>query len=470
MRIVFIHYHLKTGGVTSVIRQQAAVLQGAGCQTLVLCGQPPPPDVHLPCSVIPGLAYDGVRNPDLAAWEVAADIHGAIQAHWPRGADLVHVHNPTLAKNRLLQDILTLLQERGYNLLCQIHDFAEDGRPDAFFRQPYTADCHYAVLNKRDYDLLLSSGLKPEGVHLLPNPVQALEHVPAPSNRVRGPVLYPVRAIRRKNIGEALLLSLFFKPENPLFITLPPNSPQDILSYRDWLAFATEHRLQARFEVGLTHAFRSLVSDCRFILTTSVTEGFGYAFLEGWTGARVVWGRLLPGICGDFIDQGIRLDHFYPHLKIPLTWLDAEALSARWQQAFVRSANHLGVSLTGKTAQNAWSQLAGKGMIDFGLLHEAFQKQVLLHLLQKPETRDQLTDINGFLAHIPESESGGLVEHNRRMITKHYNLACYRKKLLAIYPKVVQTRVRHHLDKARLASAFMAPHRFSLLKWVPYDG
>lgn len=470
MRIVFIHYHLKTGGVTSVIRQQAAVLQGAGYQALVLCGQSPPPDVHIPFAVIPGLAYDGLRDPDLSAREVAADIDSAIHAHWPQGADLVHVHNPTLAKNRLFQDILFLLQERGHRLLCQIHDFAEDGRPAAFFRQSYTADCHYAVLNKRDYDLLLASGLKPDGVHLLPNPVQALEDIPAPTSLVHGPVLYPVRAIRRKNVGEALLLSLFFKPGNPLFITLPPNSPQDILSYRDWRGFAGQHGLKVRFEVGLTHAFKSLVSDCCFILTTSVTEGFGYAFLEGWTGARVVWGRLLPGICRDFLDQGIRLDHFYPHLRIPLAWLDAEALSVRWQQVFIRSAKRLGIALTDDMAQNAWSQVTGKGMIDYGLLHEDFQKQVMVHLLQNPESRGELTAINGFLAHAPQSESRNLVAHNRRIIAKRFNLECYRKKLLQIYPRVVQIQVRHQLDKAKLASAFMAPHRFSLLKWASYDG
>ena len=472
MKIVFIHFHLKTGGVTSVIREQTTALQGAGCRPLVLSGHRPPPPLVTPWAEIPGLAYDSVRDPEIKAEEVARDIEVAIHGHWPRGPDLIHVHNPTLAKNSLLQDILAILSDRGYRLLCQIHDFAEDGRPDFYFQQPYTADCHYMVLNRRDYDLLLSCGLKPEGLHLLPNPVPPMGICPRRPPRAVAPVLYPVRAIRRKNIGEAILLSLFFKPAAPLAITLPPNSAQDIRSYQDWRSFAKRNKLNITFNAGLgSQAFEALMADCRFVLTTSITEGFGYTFLEAWTAGQVVWGRLLPGICRDFRDKGINLDHFYTRLAVPLAWLDADSLAMRWQQSLVAAASHLCLTMSKEDAAQAWTRISGRGTIDFGLLHEDFQKQAILHLLNDGDAGEELTALNGCLDRaIPWPGVQDIVDHNRRLIQACYSRENYQRSLMDIYRKAMRYQVIQQVNKTVLASAFLSPQDFSLLKWAPYDG
>ena len=64
MKIAFVHYHLKTGGVTTVLKRQIAAIQGA-CETLVLTGDRAA--TELPCKVveIPELGYDqpGVSPP-----------------------------------------------------------------------------------------------------------------------------------------------------------------------------------------------------------------------------------------------------------------------------------------------------------------------------------------------------------------------------------------------------------------------
>ena len=212
------------------------------------------------------------------------------------------------------------------------------------------------------------------------------------------------------------------------------------------------------------------MTDCRFILTTSITEGFGYAFLEAWTGARMVWGRLLPEICSDFIDHGLRLAHLYSRLDVPLAWLDAPSMSARWRKAFAGCAARLGIKMTDKMAQNAWYQLTGQGLIDFGLLHEDFQKQVLLRLLHDRETAEELMAINTFLARAPQQDMDKLVDHNRRIVEMYYSRESYRELLLRVYHRVIKIQVKHELDKAGLAAAFLAPHTFSLLKWMPYHG
>ena len=471
MKIAFVHYHLKPGGVTSVIRQQADVLHKAGVATLLFSGHEGAPSLAAPWVAVPGLSYDDRRDPGQSAQSVADAIEAGIYGHWPQGADIVHVHNPTLAKNSMFQDILEILKTRGHRLLCQIHDFAEDGRPECLFRQPYTRDCHYAVLNQRDYNLLLQAGLKADGLHLLPNPVPPFAQGSEKYGRSTAPVLYPVRALRRKNIGEALLLTRFFKPPSPLLITLPPNSPQDIRSCQGWCSFAKKNDLKVTFDAGLSRPLASLLADCRFILTTSITEGFGYAFLEGWTASRSVRGRLLPEICMDFMDQGIGLDHMYTRLAVPLTWMGGDTVAHRWQSALTRAASRLGRTMTEASVQNAWQHVSQDGMIDFGLLNEALQEKVILRLLRDRRARQAFIKINPMLDQNlcgPGPETA--IARNRKLIETCYHPQGYGRKLLHVYEQVMQKDVKHQVDKERLAEAFLAPAAFSLLKWEPYDG
>ena len=95
--------------------------------------------------------------------------------------------------------------------------------------------------------LIESGGLermsKKEGLHLLPNRVQALTQDEGLPKRRSRQVLYPIRAIRRKNIGEAILVSLFFRQGDRLAVTLPPNSPADQEGYATWKAFVQEYHL-----------------------------------------------------------------------------------------------------------------------------------------------------------------------------------------------------------------------------------
>ena len=47
------------------------------------------------------------------------------------------------------------------------------------------------------------------------------------------------------------------------------------------------------------------------VITTSVLEGFGFAYLEPWVLDRVVVGRSIPFITPDFQAQGMKLGHLY---------------------------------------------------------------------------------------------------------------------------------------------------------------
>lgn len=469
MKVAFLHYHLKPGGVTTVLRHQLAALAGSG-EALVISGSPPADPVGADVVTVPDLAYDtegGGREP---ADATADAVEAAIYAHWPRGCDLIHVHNPTLAKNRRLLSVLEHLRRRGFRLLLQIHDFAEDGRPQLYPAQPYPADCHYAVLNSRDYGNLQKAGLVRQGLHLLPNmivPQGEPERAADPDAPMQ--VLYPVRAIRRKNIGEAALLSCFFPPDCRLAVTLPPNSPQDQTIHADWQAFARRVGLNIAFDVGVGQDFGALLGAARFILTTSIMEGFGFSFLEPWTAAKLVWGRRLPEICRDFEQNGVSLSHLYDRLAVPLSWIDPTLFEDRWRESVRTACERFGVAVPAAEAADAFRHITRDGQVDFGLLDETAQRQVISRVHAEGEEKRRLAALNVFLAapgRVPDAPD--LVCRNRSAVLKRYNHAVYGNHLVSTYHRVIHTPVRHQVDKRLLLSAFLDLKTFGLLKWGRY--
>ncbi len=468
MRIAFIHYHLKTGGVTTVIKQQIEAVRNT-CDLLVLTGMQP--EAPLPCDTIeiPGLGYDRSDHAGFDPEGVAAAIAKAIHTKWPSGCDILHVHNPTLAKNKNFIKILKALQQKGLKLFLQIHDFAEDGRPLNYFHSDeYVADCHYGVINSRDYDILLKTGLKAEGLHKIFNTITPFQF-DTTTAAVREQILYPIRAIRRKNIGEAILLSLFFNNNETLMITLPPNSPMDNQSYGGWKAFVEEMNLNVVFDAGLTHEFSDLVLRAKFLITTSITEGFGLSFLEPWTAHKILWGRKLPDICQDFETSGIRLDHLYTRFLVPVTWFDTQKLFDIWRLCIQNAGKTFRVDIDERFIVDVFKKITAQDTIDFGMLNEAFQKRVIAGVLTEPHKRNRLIDLNPFLLSPGKvSNPEALIRNNRQAILSHYNQAGYTENLMNIYQKAMTVNVSHQIDKTVLSSEFLNLENFSLLKWGPY--
>ncbi len=470
MNIAFIHYHLMRGGVTTVIRHQVEALNAAGWNVLVFAGDRGEAGFPAQVVTLPELGYGSLQSTEYASENIAKKIISAIDSHWPAGADVVHVHNPTLAKNRYLQEVLGHLQQSGLRLFCQIHDFAEDGRPANYLSSPYLNDCHYAVINERDHRLLLEAGLSPEGCHLLPNAISPVSGQFSPSAKGNA-ILYPIRAIRRKNIGEALLLAHFFDQESRLSITLPPTSAGDVQSYEFWRRFARQHHLPVRFGAGIGADFHQLVAGCRYVLTTSITEGFGFAYLEPWTLGKALWGRLLPATCQGFMDQGVALDHLYTRLPVDLQWFDATTFEQRWKKAMVNASRRFQVEMQPQELEAAWELVSGDGHIDFGLLGETFQQQVIDRIRVDVKAATALKSLNPFLDRPgPPDTIGSLIQVNADIISKAWHLDRYGKRLLSAYRSVVDTDVVHAIDKRVLFRFFLSPELFSLLKWEVFGG
>ena len=186
--LAIVHYHLNPGGVTQVIANQ---LRGLACQAsggepfrvLVLHGGrcagwperlPELAALDYAVQSLAGLDYDD-RPRD--ARQLAARLQAVLRAAGgtPDTA-VIHVHNHALGRNLVLPTALGELARDGWPLLLQIHDFAEDFRPDNY-RQlaaggrggvagetvadayPTAAHVHYAVLNQRDRQILEAAGL-----------------------------------------------------------------------------------------------------------------------------------------------------------------------------------------------------------------------------------------------------------------------------------------------------------------------
>ena len=471
MKIVFMHYHLKTGGVTTCLKHQVQALKN-DCDMCVITGELSKTGFPAKTIHIPELAYSADYHRSFEPQDVAATVIEAIESHFNGPCDIVHVHNPILAKNKKFLKILKALQKRGLSLFLQIHDFAEDGRPRSYFTEDYPTDCHYSVVNSRDYRILLKSGLKKQGLHQIFNTVY-LPDKPYPSAASDGGpyVVYPIRAIRRKNIGEAILLSLFFRDNETLVITLPPNSPADIESYEDWKAFVSDYQLRVEFDRGLNHPYEAIVASARYLLTTSITEGFGFSFLEPWLFDKLVWGRKLSDICTDFEANGVCFDHMYTALNVPVDWIELDDFYKKWKRTIHNTAKRFDHVIDNDRIQNIFASLTADKTIDFGLLDEEFQKQVIGRLLTQNAHAhvDELLSLNPSLAGIGRAaHEKDLIETNHNAVARSYSMAQYRQKLLTIYAHVATTSIRQRIDKKTLLAEFSDLTKFSLLKWGDY--
>jgi len=463
MYIALIHYHLLRGGVSSVIRHQTELLKQAGYQVLIITGEAPAESLDIPMAVLPLLAYDSVRALKEPAEEdpetLARAIEAAMRSHWGRLADVLHVHNPLLRKNTLLLPALKLLQNKGINLLLHNHDFAEDFRPDVYnAEQSYPENCHYGVINHRDYSFLHRAGLKKEGLHFLPNAVIPLKYA---KGLERHRFVYPVRAIRRKNIGEALLLSLFIPQGTSLTITLSPSATSpDLPYYEFWKHVARELSLPVEFEVGLREPIADIMGTAQAVITTSVKEGFGFSYLEPWTADVAVLGRRIGPILSDFEQDGIQFPHMYDSLDIPMAYLPPPLLRKKLEQILLDTYTAYHLEVEPHTLKTLTDDVFSKEVFDFGKLDEEFQMDIIEMAASNSIARQDIMDLNPFLETLASWDMKAhenLIQTNKELVLLHYSMEHALNQLQTAYTRVTSSPVQHRISKTVLLDLFLDP-------------
>jgi len=518
MKIAILHHHLNRGGVTKVIENHLlaldAVLPAAYTVRVALIhggrqvGWPEDlaerlRSIRLTLHAVSPLDYDdvqaeGSRRPGALAEQLIAVLE---ELEFPPGETVVHVHNHVVGKTAALPPSIWALAERGYALLLHVHDFMEDFRPVNFRRfadamaglcggdswhgrlYPQATHVHYAALTGRDRGILEAAGTDPDRLHLLPNPVPTLGNLP-PREAARDRLaerfgvarderflLYPVRCIRRKNVGEALLYGLLAPPGTVVGLTLPPLSPSVRPILQQWKRVSAELELPCRFDVGaeggLSFAENLAASDR--ILTTSVAEGFGMAFLESWLADRTLVGRDLPEITADFKQVGIRLDGLRPRLEVPSRWVDTDQLRLTILEAF-RGNLALYDRPHPADLSDALGAKIGGPSIDFGDLDEPLQERVIERVASSEPDRRVLLEFNPWLgeAFSIDGAAAALVRHNVEAIGRHYSLVPSGRRLVDLYrlvafsPRGTSLRPLPHAD--RILDRFLDLRRFRLIR------
>lgn len=485
LRVAIVHYHLRPGGVTSVIASAARALETRGAEVVVLAGGPSPlPELPYRAALVPSINY-AAPDSALPPAELIEALRRTARRALGADPDVWHIHNHTLGKNCALTRAAREMASEGARLLLQVHDFPEDGRPlnyAALLRAtgsadsrrlgavmyPLAAHVHYAVLNPRDLRILGSAGFPPDRLHLLPNPVPAdhFRKTRARKTRADGSrlFLYPTRAIRRKNLGEFVLWSALARPGDRFASTLAPTAAADVTAYKRWIAFAKEAGLPVEFGISVKKPIPlpELYDRAHAVVTTSIAEGFGLAFVEPWLAFRPLVGRDIPEITGGFREEGLDLFSLYTGLQIPAAWVDTAALRRRIELAYGQQLSNYGrVAARAECARAAEASIDGD-RIDFGRLDEELQRSVITRLIRDPGAKDLLSP-GDLTARAP---SASVIAANRACVEQAHSIEHYGRKLESLYrglvlsePSKIQTP-----DAARILDAFLAPEQFRLLR------
>ncbi len=431
MKLIIVHHHTNRGGVTRIIQSQISSLRQAGSDLEIelLAARVPDQDFfdqnHV--KVILNEDLDYLHNRDIT-FEEAKKLYDRLTGFFSERITthcIMHAHNLNLGKNPVMTVAVSDLAQKGLRLINHAHDFAED-RPEmlSLLRQiietlfhrnlndvlyPGLENYHYAVLNSFDLHRLSEAGVPEENLSLLPNPVHFEVHKNIKREAAREEVgqnlgldlskqiiTYPVRVIRRKNIGELILFSMLYEERANWLVTQPPKNPVEIEFYEKWKKFCTAQDVKLIFEAGTKVDFESLLLASDVCITTSLREGFGMVFLEPWLLGTPVMGRNISYVTEDLVENGI---------EFPLLYDAVRVLSDRRER-------------------------------DFGTLDQDQQMEVLSGLTGDENQKQKLRNMNRGLEKLFEQVPEKMIRSNKTIIQQKYSLENYGKRLQEIYGKL----------------------------------
>lgn len=430
-KICIIHYHLNPGGVTRIIDSQIRCLkeQDNKREIIVLTGHCDNPDlvINLGAELVIDDLLNYLREDETDVQLKLRQIQELLLKHINEG-DIIHFHNMNLGKNPLLTVAIFLMAVKGFFVVNHAHDFAEDREENYQFLQriiqnelgmtlrevmyPDLSNYLFATLNSADKKRLLTYEVDESRTFLLPNPVdisvQETKHNKQEIKQTicaqlgldakKWLITYPVRVIRRKNIGEFILLAVLFSDSANWVVTQPPKNPVEVAPYERWRNYCDENHIDLVFEAGLRVNFEDLIRSSDWCFTTSIQEGFGMVYMEPWLLGTPVGGRNLEYITSDLSNSGMIFPLLYNEIKV-----ETES-----------------------------------GTVDFASLDFDKQMNVISELLKKSNKLQKTIRENPQLKIIFEPLDKDIMESNRSTIINEYSLKKYAKRLEGIYKEITQ--------------------------------
>lgn len=463
MKVAIVHYHLGHGGVSEVIAASSRMMSAADVPHVILAG-PPSGAPDLPHSVVDSLGYAETADADV----LLENLRNSASERLGGPPDVWHFHNHSLGKNPAVPQAVARLAASGERLLLHIHDIAEDGRPENAARlkdrrnlYPVGPRVHYAFLNSRDRERFIAAGLPASHAHLLLNPVSLRSTPAAPSGTPL--MLYPARAIRRKNIGEFLLLAALAPPGTRAAITRAPLHPDAIRIHDAWRRLAEEMKLPVEFDVvdriqteeGAGKTFDTWMAKATHLVTTSVSEGFGMVFPESIAHGRTLLGRNLP-----HLTHNLHPGRLYERLLVPQSWMDADQIL----QSRRESMNAL---------WRAWNRQPPPenrvgDPIDFGNLPEALQQRVICKLREPGMKELPQVEIGGATRPAAEWLSEMLAQREPTATSaqlESFSPDIYQTRLTGVYERLMDepSGPTAGLDPEKILDACLTPESFNFL-------
>jgi glycosyltransferase involved in cell wall biosynthesis len=238
--------------------------------------------------------------------------------------------------------------------------------------------------------------------------------------------------------------------------------------YDAWVAFAAELNLNVEFDAGAKCSFEEMIARADALITTSIAEGFGLAFLEPWLADKPLVGRNLPEITGDFAEHGLNLSNLYNRLPVPLVskhpvapkpsgeggWKIDDEFFQALEKTLRASREAYGREWSNERFEEAKAVLVQNGCVDFGILNEEMQRTIIRAVKADPSQLDFTL------------KNSAAVEANRHVVETAYSPAAYGDQLFSIYEKLLAARpgTVSYADGEKLLDAFLQPERINLLR------
>lgn len=506
--LIQIHYHLRTGGVTTVIQRYSEVfgkLTIRESESLIFCNRNTFMEntdskvVHVEeCEYKKYNEKNDFYNDRM---KIESDLEKCISEQQKKGRVVVIAHNLALGKNLALTSAFyNCAIKNTLNLVTffsVFHDFPEEGRVDELDairdverfqsdikKQMYCIDAPVTIVvpNVNAMRMMLECGFK---VSMVSNPVNCkkvginskeIENIhnsilyhaheqQVPFNVHKPVAYYPVRIIPRKNIYEAILISCIFF--NSSLITGPSgNSEQDSIHYRNLIDFINKNRLPVMTDVikrcHLQNDYdeipvETIMLAADYLLSTSVAEGFGYTLFEPWIQQKTLIARKNPGL--DMPD-GWNGESMYSFLPVPVKWIDIKRVVKCYEIYFFKCFNK-------KMPWSVTNAYIHGAFIDFAVLPECIQRSIIETIISDNNMRcEWLTilkeNINGWpgLQNVYNNAKRSIKRHSD-IVASEFNESVFQKQFSEVFLQDISIS-SHNAEYQKIGAHFQSPEYFRL--------
>ncbi len=400
----------------------------------------------------------------------------------------------------IIMQIHDFAENGRYNLLKNIQNCT--GKFDNDFASkimyPNEKSVIYATINQGDMQNLVEIGIDRERIFLLPNSIDIKEFHQKSldsmtqdelkiigikkinfSNEIKNRIkifadkkgfvfdknkeiiLAPLKSMRRKNIFESILLLKLMGKRYQLIVTLDAASGEDRKYSRKVKKFVKKHKIAAVIGIGdhIISPVPERVIDkeeikffnmddifevSRAVITTSIVEGFGFVYHEGWLTDRFVFGRKIPYVTNAYEKDGMNFNHMYSKLNINPRWINLKRLKRK----YFEKLNNLRQKQNYRPLSKDEFEIEFKqkkmkdGFIDFGDM-DVVAQAIFLEKIDK--YKKELVKINPHINPVLRVKKE-VIEKNKKVSAKNYCLRAKAKRLAALFEKgknLIRTPVKN---------------------------